>query len=127
MPGTLVITTLSDGTNSASSTNSIKGSANAWFSASTSSGGTPTILASYNIFSVTYAATGKFTVTFSNVLPSANYSVYVQCSQDGVLTYPNNQSVTNTNSVCGFATYTTAIAAYQPVTGYKYFFAAIGG
>lgn len=73
MAGTLVISNLSDGTNSTSSTDAIKGSAKAWvnFNGVT----TATIRASYNVSSVTRNSTGNYTVNFTTALPDANYSV----------------------------------------------------
>lgn len=73
MPGTLVITTLSDGTNSTSATNAIQGSAKAWvnFNGTTSPG---TIRAQYNVSSVTKNGTGDYTVNFTNAMTDANYS-----------------------------------------------------
>lgn len=73
MAGTLTIGTLSDGTNSASATDAIKGSARAWvnFNGVT----TATIRASYNVSSVTRNGTGDYTVNFTNALADANYSV----------------------------------------------------
>ena len=73
MAGTLVISTLSDGTNSTSSTNCIQGSAKAWvhFNGTTSPG---TILASYNVTSVTKTATGQYTANFTNAFSDANYA-----------------------------------------------------
>jgi hypothetical protein len=70
---TAQITTLSDGSNSTSSTNAILGSAKAWvnFDGTTSPG---TIRASFNVSSVTKNATGDYTVNFTNVLVDANYS-----------------------------------------------------
>ena len=73
MAGTLTISTLSDGTNSTSSTNCIQGSAKAWVSFSVS-GGVCTRLSSYNVSSVTYNSTGNYTVNFTNALTDANYS-----------------------------------------------------
>ena len=74
MAGTLVISTLSDGTNSTSSTNCIQGSAKAWvnFDGTTSPG---TIRASYNVSSVAKNGTGDYTVNFTNALADGNYSV----------------------------------------------------
>ena len=73
MPGTLTISTLSDGTNSTSATNPILGSARAWVRASVS-GITPTVQSSFNVSSVTYNSTGDYTISFTNALPNANYS-----------------------------------------------------
>lgn len=71
MAGTLTISTLSDGTNSTSSTNCIQGSAKAWVQFAGASG---TIAASYNVSSVTRTSTGYYTITFTNALSDAKYS-----------------------------------------------------
>jgi hypothetical protein len=70
MAGTLTISTLSDGTNSTSSTNCIQGSAKAWVNFNGSSG---SINASYNTSSVTRNSTGDYTVNFTNAFSDANY------------------------------------------------------
>jgi hypothetical protein len=72
MAGTLTISTLSDGTNSTSSTNCIQGSAKAWGSY-TGTGSTPTTRSAYNISSVTRNSTGNCTFSFTTALPTANY------------------------------------------------------
>jgi hypothetical protein len=72
MAGTLTISTLSDGTNSTSSTNCIQGSAKAWVNFD---GATPTIAGSYNVTSITRNSTGNYTVNFTNSLANANYAV----------------------------------------------------
>jgi hypothetical protein len=72
MAGTLTISTLSDGTNSTSSTNCIQGSAKAWVQFNGSSGA---IRASYNMSSVTRSATGLYTLNFTNALADGNYAV----------------------------------------------------
>ena len=71
MAGTLTISTLSDGTNSTSSTNCIQGSAKAWVQW-TASG---TIVGSYNVSSITYAATGRNTINFTTSLGSTGAAV----------------------------------------------------
>jgi hypothetical protein len=73
MAGTLTISTLSDGTNSTSSTNCIKGSAKAWASFSVS-GTTVTVTKNYNISLITRSAAGAYTFTFTTALSDANYS-----------------------------------------------------
>ena len=72
MAGTLVISTLSDGTNSTSSTNCISGSAKAWVNFA---GATGTIAAAFNVSSVTRHNTGNYTVNFTNAFADANYSM----------------------------------------------------
>jgi hypothetical protein len=73
MAGTLVITTLSDGTNSTSATNCIQGSAKAWVNFNGT--GTPAIRASYNVSSITDNGTGNYTINFTNAFADANYGV----------------------------------------------------
>ena len=70
MAGTLVISTLSDGTNSTSATNPIRGGAKVWVNFN---GNTAAIRASYNVTSVTRNSTGNYTITFTNSLGSASY------------------------------------------------------
>ena len=108
MAGTLTISTLSDCTNSTSSTNCIKGSAKAWVNWT---GGTTTINASYNVSSITRSATGNYTVNFTTALTDANYAVGFAFSNSGVvsgltanigLVGPNGNS--NTYSAAGITT-----------------------
>jgi hypothetical protein len=72
MAGTLTISTLSDGTNSTSSTNCIQGSAKAWVNFNGSGG---TIRRSYNVSSITVNSTGDYTLNFTTAMPNANSSV----------------------------------------------------
>jgi hypothetical protein len=74
MAGTLTISTLSDGTNSTSTTNCIQGSAKAWasFNGTTSPA---TINASYNVSSITRSATGLFVVNMTNAMSDTNYAI----------------------------------------------------
>ena len=90
MAGTLTITTLSDGTNSTSATNPIRGSARAWVNYNQLTG---TIRDSYNVSSVTSLATAKFQINFTNALPNANYAWagsagYGQAGQTNWLSLP---------------------------------------
>ena len=71
MAGTLTISTLSDGTNSTSSTNCIQGSAKAWVRFN---GSAATITSSYNVSSITKVGSGNFTVNFTNAFSDANYN-----------------------------------------------------
>lgn len=72
MAGTLVLTTLSDGTNSTSATNAIRGSAKAWCNYN---GSSQTVINSFNVSSVTRNATGDYTYNFTTAMPNANYVV----------------------------------------------------
>lgn len=73
MAGTLTISTLSDGTNSTSSTNCIQGSAKAWINYKGTT--TQSIRASYNVSSVTYNGTGDYTINMTNALTDTNYAL----------------------------------------------------
>jgi hypothetical protein len=72
MAGTVVMSTLSDGTNSTSATNCIQGSARAWVNFNGT--GTVAIRSSYNVSSITDNGTGDYTVNFTNAMPNTNYA-----------------------------------------------------
>jgi hypothetical protein len=74
---TLVAQTISNGTVSTSSENVIQGSAKAWVNYNQV---TQTILASFNVSSVTYTGTGTFTINFTVAFPTTNsYAVSATC------------------------------------------------
>lgn len=103
MAGTLTISTLSDGTNSTSSTNCIKGSAKAWvnFDGTTSPG---TIRAQYNVSSVTRNSTGDYTMNFTTAMSDANFSAVTA----GVGISPSSNTVSGgTYQGPGVDTFTT--------------------
>ena len=77
MAGTLTISTLSDGTNSTSSTNCIQGSAKAWVNFE---GSTGTRRGSFNISSITRASAGQYTINLTNAMPNINYSAIASVS-----------------------------------------------
>jgi hypothetical protein len=80
MAGTLVITTLSDGTNSTSSTNCIQGSAKAW---ACWNGASPaSIRGSYNVSSITYSSAGTYVVNFTTAFADTNYSFVSACAAE---------------------------------------------
>lgn len=81
MAGTLTIGTLSDGTNSTSSTNAIMGSAKAWVSFNPLS--PISTKASFNVSSMTYNAASDYTVNFTNSFADANYAAVVSVSTPG--------------------------------------------
>jgi hypothetical protein len=85
---TLALTTLSDGTNSTSSTNAIQGSAKAWVNFNGT--GTVAIRSSYNISSITDNGAGTYTINFTTAMPNANYcmtssTVYTSGTGDVVI------------------------------------------
>jgi hypothetical protein len=110
MAGTLVITTLSDGTNSTSATNPIQGSAKAWGSyASVGAGSVPTLRKAYNISSITRNSTGNYTFAFTNALADANFGVVVTANQ-GSTTSTQPLAFPVTKSTSSF----TVQAVYPP-------------
>lgn len=71
--GTVITSTISDGTNSTSATNCIVGSAKAWVNFDGT--GTPSIRGAFNVSSITDNGTGNYTVNFTNPMPDSNYVV----------------------------------------------------
>jgi hypothetical protein len=76
MAGTIVASTLSDGTNSTSTTNCITGSAKAWVNFQGGYSGTTAgvINGSYNVSSITVNGTGNYTANFTTAMPNTNYA-----------------------------------------------------
>jgi len=81
MAGTLTISTLSDGTNSTSSTNCIQGSAKAWICYKGTA--TVAIRSSYNVSSVTVNGTGDYTINLTTALANTNFAVSACASDEG--------------------------------------------
>jgi hypothetical protein len=75
MAGTLTISTLSDGTYTTSTTNLVRAPCTAWVNFNGASGASPVIRGSYNMSSVTRNGTGDYTLTYTNAMTDANYSV----------------------------------------------------
>ena len=103
MAGTLTISTLSDGTNSTSSTNCIQGSAKAWVNFN-GVPATPTIRASYNISSVTKTGTGQYTCTFLVAMIDANYAATTGCADNYNSTIPGVVFPTGSGGFAGALT-----------------------
>ena len=76
MAGTLTLSTLSDGTNSTSSTNPIKGSAKSWVNFGYVSSAI-TVRDSFNVSSVTRSGVGLYAVNLTNAVPNTNYAPQV--------------------------------------------------
>ena len=119
MAGTLTISTLSDGTNSTSSTNCIQGSAKAWVNFNGTVATPSTIRASYNVTSITKNGTGDYTVNFTNAFADANYAVIASSSNDGA----NNAITINTQSTQGSISVptTTSVRMQTAKAGVGYF------
>lgn len=111
MAGALTISTLNNDTGSLATQNGMPGIVKAWLQFINNGSGGGTINASYNVSSVTYSATGRYTVNFTTALPNSAYAGYAHCNQLGVLTYcDNGQSTTS----FGFGTYTNTFSGYVP-------------
>lgn len=82
MAGTLTISTLSDGTNSTSSTNCIQGSAKAWVNYCPNPN---SIASSFNVSSVTFIGNGSAEVNFTTAMPNTNYAATIAVTSDGAL------------------------------------------
>jgi hypothetical protein len=109
MAGTLTISTLSDGTNSTSATNPIKGSAKAWVNFNPSSGSSATIQASFNVSSVTYNTTGEYTINFTTAFSDTYYAVSGAAKYNGV-------STAGTLRAVSISSYQSTQAASQTTT-----------
>ena len=73
MAGKVVVSTLNNDTGVLATQNGMTGIAKAWVRF-TVSGTTPTVVASFNISSITYVTTGQYTFNFTTAMPNANYS-----------------------------------------------------
>jgi hypothetical protein len=76
--GIVVTDTLSDGTNSTSATNPIRGSAKAWVNFNLA---TSTVRQSFNVSSITNLGTANAQVNFTNALTDADFSAVASCNQ----------------------------------------------
>lgn len=104
MAGQLIISTLSDGTNSTSSTNCIKGSAQAWISFTYISF-TLSTLASYNVSSITKSSAGVYVIVMTNALIDANYAVIASAG-----------AITTAGSTCNAHPHSSSTATYVAPT-----------
>lgn len=126
MPGTLVITTLSDGTNSTSATNPIQGSAKAWvrFTMVVTS---PAVATSYNVTSITYNAAGDYTINIAaGALADGNYAPIASAQTAGgnrAVSLNQYNITTPTATSCRMKYYDSASGQVDPNTqGYVAFF-----
>lgn len=72
MAGQLTIDTLSASSGVLATQNGMTGVAKAWVNFTSTA--TPSISGSFNVSSVTYSATGIYTIAFTTAMPSANYA-----------------------------------------------------
>lgn len=111
MAGTLVISNLSDGTNTTSTTNCISGSAKAWVNFV---GATGVINASYNVSSVTRNSTGLYTVNFTSAFADTKYAA-VQSNFYAAAGFVSQIQAMATGS-CQLSSYNT-VGTYNDPTG----------
>jgi hypothetical protein len=114
MPGTITISTLSDGTNSTSATNPILGSAKAWVNFQGAA--TPTVRSSFNVSSVTYVALGFYNISFTNAMPNTNYVTSVTTTQSN--TGYVGGGISGLSSFDSYTTTQCRIVGVSAVTGY---------
>lgn len=113
MAGTLTISTLSDGTNSTSSTNCIQGSAKAWVNFNGQSGSVA-VNASYNVSSITRNGSGSYTVTLTNALADNKYAIAGSASSlgsGGILAYINDNNTLRTSSAFIFQVLNSSLSS----------------
>jgi hypothetical protein len=75
MAGALTISTLNNDTGVLATQNGMTGIAKAWVNWNGSTSPFTNIRASFNVSSITYNATGDYTINFTTAMPNANYAV----------------------------------------------------
>jgi hypothetical protein len=80
MAGTLTVDTLKAGSGVLATQNGMSGIAKAWVNFNGS--GSTTIRASFNVSSVTYIGTGRYTVNFTTNMSDANYATIASAQDD---------------------------------------------
>jgi hypothetical protein len=120
MAGQLTIDTLKASTGVLATQNGMTGIAKAWVQYN---GSTQTINSSFNVSSVTRNSMGYFTVNFTTAMPNANYAQSLTVSGAYGVGFPtpsinaNNSSLSEvapTTTACGFATWNSNAAYYDP-------------
>lgn len=106
MAGTITVGTISDGTNSASATDAIKGSCRAWCHFNGQN--TVSIYASYNCSSITDRGTGQYTINLSTAMSDNNYAALGWGQESGSqnrMEFIEDGSPTRTTSAIYFVSY----------------------
>jgi hypothetical protein len=119
MAGTLTVSTLSDGTNSGSATDAIKGSARAFVNFNAT--GTVAIRAGYNVSSITDDGTGRFRVNFTNAMADVNYSCATNQSRYYDNSTTNNDRNRGTNVIGQTTTYARLMCGLHTAASYEDF------
>ena len=94
---TLTTTTLNSTSGVLATQNGMTGIAKAYCTIFHTGSGGFTYGQTFNVTSVTYTATGQYTVNFTTAMPNANYAGAVQCSQTGVCVDLTTQNTSNVN------------------------------
>jgi hypothetical protein len=133
MAGQLTIDTLRAGSGVLATQNGMTGIAKAWVNFNPSSGSSATIRSSFNVSSVSYNATGSYTINFTTAFADTNYlavgSSSVKIGLASTLFVPNwtppgTETASATGSFkCGVVRSDTT-AATDPVYVYVSFFAS---
>lgn len=112
--GNTTVTTanLSDGTNTTSTTNCIRGSAKAWVNFNGASGA---VNGSFNVGSVTKNGTSDFTVNFTNALADTNY--VVQRTLTGTANYGQYNEASSTNNAFVLSTSSVRLGGARDSNG----------
>ena len=110
---TLNVTNISDGTNTTSTTDVVKGSARAWVNFNGT--GTVAIRSQYNVSSIDDNGTGKYTINFTTALTDTDYVIAGSSSDTGktlvrVISGPVSGHSTRTTSA-------VAVCSYRPDNG----------
>jgi hypothetical protein len=111
MAGAITISTLNNDTGVLATQNGMTGIPKAWvdFNGTTSPG---TIRSSFNVSSVVRNATGDYTISFTTVMPNANYAAIGNATNIG-----NVPGTGNTNGTV--STFSATTAAYRFQTAYR--------
>ena len=103
--------------------NGVNTNAQAWVSFNGSA--TPTIRASYNVTSITFVATGTFTINFTNALSDTNYATIGSCESNGSgvnsrdLTFQVSYLAAKTTTAVQVNSYSQNAGAQQNATVYN--------
>ena len=114
LSGALTVPTLNSPSGVFATQNGMNGIAKAWVNFDPSSGSSASIRSSFNVSSVTYNATGDYTINFTTAMPNANYAALTTSRRT------NGSDAQGIATVYPKATYSNAISTtfVRVVTGY---------
>jgi hypothetical protein len=115
MAGKITVSTINDSSGVLATQNGMTGIAKAWLQYN---GTTQTVVGSFNVSSVTYNATGKYTLNFTTAMPNANYAVSCTSSNTNGGSYTGTGSLFYAStSAAGALTTTTCAVAFTGNNG----------